>query len=127
MEQWDGADDTTVIFAADRSYVGIDFNTAVEPFDDVHVRKAIAHAADRATYVAQLLGGHGEVATALTTPEQIAGVLGADQARAALKVVLDLPYDLELAKQELAQSKVPDGFSVKVGISSSAPQVSSAF
>ena len=126
-QQWDDTDDTTVLFAADRSYVGIDFNTAVEPFDDVHVRTAIAHAADRASYVSQLLGGRGEAATALTTPEQIEGVLGADGAREALKVVLDLPYDLEAAKAELAKSKVPDGFTTKVGISSSAPQVSAAF
>ena len=127
-QQWDDTDDTTVLFAADRSYVGIDFNTAVEPFDDIHVRTAIAHSVDRAAYVSQLLGGHGEAATALTTPEQIEGAVGGPEAaRAALKGVLDLPYDLELAKAELAKSKVPDGFTVKVGISSSAPQVSSAF
>ena len=126
-QQWEDTENTSVLYAADRSYVGIDFNTAVEPFDDVHVRTAIAHAADRASYVSQLLGGRGEAATALTTPEQIEGVLGADGAREALKVVLDLPYDLEAAKAELAKSKVPDGFTTKVGISSSAPQVSAAF
>ncbi|MFM2078982.1 MAG: hypothetical protein RJA49_2872 [Actinomycetota bacterium] len=126
-QQWEDTDVTGVMFTPDRSYVGIDFNTAVAPFDDIHVRTAIAHACDRAAFVEKLLGGHGEVATALTTPQQIEGVLGADGARAALKPVLDLPYDLDLAKQELAKSKVLDGFSVKVGISSSAPQVSAAF
>lgn len=127
VDQWDDTDNTDVLFQPDRSYVGIDFNTAVEPFDDVHVRRAIAHACNRPAFVQQLLGGHGEVATALTTPEQIESVLGADGARTKLKSVLDLPYDLELAKAELAQSKVPEGFSAKVGVSSSAPQVSSAF
>jgi len=127
VEQWDATDNTDVLFQPDRSYVGIDFNTAVEPFDDIHVRRAIAYACNRPAYVQQLLGGHGEVATALTTPEQIESVLGADGAREKLKTVLDLPYDLEKAKAELAQSKVPDGFSAKVGVSSSAPQVSSAF
>ena len=39
----------------------------------------------------------------------------------------NLPFDVEAAKAELAQSKVPDGFSVKVGVSSSAPQVSQFF
>lgn len=126
-QEWDDAGDTTVLIAPDRSYVGIDFNTAVAPFDDVHVRKAIALACDRAGFVTSLLGGHGEPATALTTPEQIDKVLGADGARAALKAVLDLPFDLEAAKAELAKSKVPTGFSTKVGISSSAPQVSQAF
>ena len=127
-QQWADTEATDVLFAPDKSYVGIDFNTAVEPFDDIHVRKAIALACDRATYVEKLLNGHGEVATALTVPEQIESVTGdAASARAKLAPIFDLPYDLEAAKAELAQSKVPDGFSVKVGVSSSAPQVSQFF
>ena len=125
-QQWLDAEATDVLFAPDKSYVGIDFNTAVEPFDDIHVRKAIAHACDRATYVASLLNGHGEVATALTVPQQIEAVVG-DKARATLAPVFELGFDLEAAKAELAQSKVPDGFSTKVGVSSSAPQVSQFF
>lgn len=126
-KQWDDTEATDVLFAADRSYVGIDFNTAVEPFDDIHVRRAVAHACNREAFVEKLLGGHGEVATALTTPAQIESVLGADGARSKLAAVSAITYDLAKAKEELAQSKVPDGFSVKVGVSSSAPQVSSAF
>ena len=124
--QWNDAEATDVLFAADKSYVGIDFNTAVEPFDDIHVRKAIALACDRPTYVEKLLNGHGEVATALTVPQQIESVVG-DAARDKLAPVFDLTYDLEAAKAELALSKVPDGFSCKVGVSSSAPQVSQFF
>lgn len=127
-QEWEDTDATTVLFAPDRSYVGIDFNTAVEPFDDIHVRRAIAMAADRQAYVDKLLGGHGEVATALTTPQQIEAAFGGiDAARTALAAVLDVKFDIEAAKAELAQSKVPDGFSTKVGVSSSAPQVSQAF
>jgi len=125
-QQWTETDATDVLFAPDRSFVCIDFNTAVEPFDDIHVRTAIAHACDRATYVAKLLNGHGEVATALTVPQQIESVVG-DQARAKLATVFELGFDLEAAKAELAKSKVPDGFSCKVGVSSSAPQVSQFF
>lgn len=126
-DQWKATPNTDVLFAPDRSYVGIDFNTAVEPFDDIHVRRAIAYACDRATFVAQLLNGHGEIATALTVPEQIESVTGAEGAREALAPVFDLTFDLDKAKAELAQSKVPEGFSCKVGVSSSAPQVSQAF
>jgi peptide/nickel transport system substrate-binding protein len=127
LSQWENAADTTVLFAPDRSYAGIDFNTAVEPFDDIHVRRAIAYACDRATVVEKLLVGHGEPATALITPDQISSVLGLEGARKALKEVLDLPFDLDKAKEELALSKVPDGFSTKVGVSSSAPQISQFF
>ncbi len=125
-QQWNDAEATDVLFAADKSYVGIDFNTAVEPFDDIHVRRAIALACDRPTYVEKLLNGHGEVATALTVPQQIESVVG-DAARDKLAPVFDLAFDLEAAKAELALSKVPDGFSCKVGVSSSAPQVSQFF
>ena len=125
--QWEDTTDTSVLYTPDRSYAGIDFNTAVEPFDDIHVRKAIALACDRAAYVKSLLNGHGEVATALTTPQQIEGVLGAEGARTALGAAFELTYDIDAAKAELAQSKAPDGFTTKVGISSSAPQISAAF
>ena len=125
-QQWNDTDATDVLFAPDKSYVGIDFNTAVEPFDDIHVRKAIALACDRATYVEKLLNGHGEVATALTVPQQIESVVG-DAAHEKLATVFQMDYDLDAAKAELALSKVPDGFSCKVGVSSSAPQVSQFF
>lgn len=126
-QAWKDTEKTSVLFAPDRSYLGIDFNTAVEPFDDIHVRRAIAYACDRATYVAKLLNGHGEVATALTVPEQIESVMSGDEARTALKAIYDLPYDMTKAKEELALSKVPEGFTTKVGVSSSAPQVSQMF
>ncbi|MFT3872956.1 MAG: ABC transporter substrate-binding protein [Nocardioides sp.] len=127
-QQWEDTEDTTVMFAPDRSYVGIDFNTAVEPFDDIHVRRAIAMCCDRKAFVDKLLGGHGEVATALTTPQQIESVLGgADAAREALAPVLEIDFDVDAAKAELAKSKVPDGFSTTVGVSTSAPQISQAF
>ncbi len=126
-QAWEDTEATSVLFAPNRSYVGIDFYVKAPPFDDIHVRRAIAYACDREAYVNQLLDGHGEAATALTTPEQVEGVYGPEGAREALSVVLDLPYDLDAAKAELAQSTVPDGFTTKVGISNSAPQVSAAF
>jgi peptide/nickel transport system substrate-binding protein len=126
-QAWEDTEDTSVSMAPNRSYTGIDFYTPAPPFDDIHVRRAIAHACDRQAYVSQLLDGNGEVATALTTPEQIEGVFGAEGAREALAPVYDIPFDLEAAAAELAQSKVPNGFTTKVGISNSAPQVSAAF
>ncbi|WP_300677509.1 ABC transporter substrate-binding protein [Nocardioides sp.] len=124
--QWKKAGSTTVLFAPNRSYVGIDFNTAVAPFDDVHVRRAIAYAADRAGYVTSLLGGHGQPATALTTPEQVASLYTDSEALQKL-ALLDLPYDLDKAKAELAQSKVPQGFKTTVGVASDAREVSLVF
>jgi len=124
--QWKKAGSTTVLFAPNRSYVGIDFNTAVAPFDDVHVRRAIAYAADRSGFVKSLLDGHGQPATALTTPEQIVSLYSDSEAKEKL-ALLDLPFDMAKAKAELAASKVPNGFKTTVGISSDATEINLAF
>lgn len=124
---WESAPDTTVYYAPNRSYVGIDFFTPAAPFDDIHVRRAIAYACDRESFVKELLHGHGVVATALTTPEQLESVYDLEGAKKALAPVFDIPFDMEKAREELSQSSVPDGFTTKVGISNSAPQVSAMF
>ncbi len=45
------------------------------PFDDIHVRRAVAYAVDREGLVKALLKGNGEAATALNPPEIWPGVL----------------------------------------------------
>ena len=84
------------------------------PFDDVHVRRAVAHAVDREGLVKALLKGHGEAATALNPPEIWAGVLPADEVRAFYATLPDLGFDLEKARAELALSAHPDGFEITV-------------
>jgi peptide/nickel transport system substrate-binding protein len=49
------------------AYVG--FNQAVEPLDDIVVRRAIAHAIDRQAVVDGFYAGQGEVATQFMPPE----------------------------------------------------------
>jgi peptide/nickel transport system substrate-binding protein len=79
------------------------FNTKVKPLDDVHVRRAIAYALDRQAMVDAIVLGHGTVANSFVNP--------------ALpfysKDTVGLPFDLEKAKAELAQSTVPNGFDIE--------------
>jgi glutathione transport system substrate-binding protein len=78
-------------------------NTQIAPFNDVRVRRALNHAIDREQLVQVALQGFG---TALTSPV-LEPVFGYSP---------QPPYefDLEKAKQLLAEAGVPDGFSANV-------------
>lgn len=85
------------------------FNTQNEYFADEHVRRAVAQAIDRQGIVDAVTFGTATVANSLIPPtiEYSAN----DEGYA-------LDYDLDSAKQELAQSAYPDGFSVTLSIKS---------
>jgi len=110
--QWEAAPQTRVVYIPDQSYVGLEFNTTQAPFDDPHARKAVAYAINREAIVSDILRGKGQVATALSTPEQFGGLWSADEATEQLATVPQYEYDLDKAKAELAQSATPTGFSV---------------
>ncbi|WP_182907194.1 ABC transporter substrate-binding protein [Microbispora sp. H13382] len=124
--QWEGASGTRVVYAPDRSYAGLTFNTKAAPFDDVHVRRAVAHAVNRQAIVDKILRGRGQVATALSTPEQFGGLWTPQEATRKLAAVPQYAYDLEKAKQELAQSKVPNGFSASLSYPNTGPHLGTA-
>src|SRR5262249_53355204 len=94
---------------------------AAPPFDDIHVRRAIAYAIDRAGLVKALLKGNGEAAPALNPPEMWAGVLPAGHVRACYATWRSYGFDLEQAKAALKQSKHHDGFEVSVQGSTADP------
>ena len=49
-------------------------DTTVAPYDDVHVRRAIAYALDRVALTKSVLQGHARPAVMLPTPDQWAGL-----------------------------------------------------
>jgi peptide/nickel transport system substrate-binding protein len=88
-------------------------NTTTPPWDDIHVRKAIAHSVDYAGLVQAVLGGHGQVATAMTPPQQFVELMAKDEVT-ALYSELGWEFDLDMARAELAQSSVPNGFQAEM-------------
>jgi peptide/nickel transport system substrate-binding protein len=80
------------------------FNEKVKPFQDVHVRRAISLAINRAALVKAVLFGNGKPANSLFPP----------QVPYYQKATQGLQYDLAAAKQELAKSSVPHGFSTTI-------------
>jgi len=80
------------------------FNVAYEPYTNVNVRKAVAHAINRQQIVDSLFNGEGKVTNSLV----VEGVLGYNPN------LPDIKYDPQLAKEYLAKAGYPNGLKVEV-------------
>ena len=103
-----GGDVTTTASTCAIALLGMPTQTA--PFDDVHVRRAVAHAINRDDIVAAKQGGAGDPLTTLIPPAVLASLADEDEVEEALDGLPKYEFDLEKAREEMAQSKVPDGF-----------------
>ncbi len=82
------------------------FNQLRKPFQDVHVRRAISLAINRNALVKAVLFGNGKPANSLFPP----------QVPFYQAATPGLQYNLAAAKQEMAKSSVPHGFSTTIVI-----------
>lgn len=114
VDQWKALGNVDIITAPSLGMFSLTLDHSAPPFDDIHVRRAVAYAIDREGLVKALLKGNGEAATALNPPEMWSGVLPPDEVRKFYATLPSYPFDLEKAKAELAQSGHPDGFDVTV-------------
>jgi peptide/nickel transport system substrate-binding protein len=88
----------------------LSFDLSESPYNDIHVRRAFAYAADRAGYVKAFLGGNGTPAVTMVPPQQWGSVLPQAQVLKLYAELPSYPYNLAMARNELAQSSVPHGF-----------------
>lgn len=124
--QWEQIDGVTVATTTDNSLVTLAFNTTIAPFDELAVRRAVAHCVDRDGIVNSLLDGQGIVATTFPTPEQWGGLLDAGQVDSLYGEIPNVGFDLDAARSELASSSVPEGFAVTVTYPNSGPHIGTA-
>jgi peptide/nickel transport system substrate-binding protein len=99
------------------SFLSLDLKT--KPFDDVHVRRAVAYSIDRQGLVKSAFAGHADVLTSLFPIESYSDVI--PSLSAAQQFAGQLPtygFDLAAAKRELAQSAYPQGFTTTITYSS---------
>ena len=92
--------------STETTYLG--FNENVKPFQDVHVRRAISYAIDRAALVKAVLFGNGQSANSIFPPQ----VPYYDPNSGGLQ------FDAAQAKAELAKSSVPHGFTTTLQVPS---------
>jgi len=90
------------------------FDVTRAPWDDVHVRRAVAHATDTEGYVKAFLGEAGIAAQALPAPGQWSDLASRERVSQIYAQIPQYPFDLEAAKRELAQSTHADGFSATI-------------
>jgi len=110
VDQWEALDNASALTAPS---LGIDLFTMDyddPPFDDIHVRRAIAHALDSNGIVAAALQGAGDDAVTVNPPGIWAGVSSESDVNSFYSTLPQYEFDLEKAAAELAQSSVPDGF-----------------
>jgi peptide/nickel transport system substrate-binding protein len=94
------------------SYLAL--NTTLEPFDDVHARRALAYATDTQGFLKAFLKQAGEAPTSILPPAYFANLASPADIEKLYKKIPQYPFNLDKAKSELAQSKYPNGFTVQV-------------
>lgn len=107
----------------------LSMNTIVEPFDDVHVRRAIAYATDREGLVQAIYGGDATINEGIAPASVFGNIAPADEVDAMFAGLPRYDYDIEKAKAEMAQSRHPEGFTMSVAASANnarAPRVAQA-
>jgi peptide/nickel transport system substrate-binding protein len=132
-----GAIDGATEYAAPKIFAGIpgthqlrapgttvDFvvaNTKRPPFNDVHVRRALAYATDAKGMIDALYPGGDATEDPTMMPASLFANLGSQsQVNEVLSALPKYEFSLAKAKQELAKSAYPHGFSTPIEVSQTA-------
>jgi peptide/nickel transport system substrate-binding protein len=88
-------------------YFSMNVNQA--PWNDIHVRRAVAYALNRADIIAAL-GNKAVPVSTLIPPDELGRLGSQSQVNALINALPSYPYNPAKAKQELAESAYPHGF-----------------
>ncbi len=110
VDQWEALDNVDVITASSLGITLFTMDYETPPFDDIHVRRAIAHSLDQVGLVSAVLQGKGDGAVVLNPAGMWAGVSSESDVESFYGTLTRYEFDLEKAAAELAQSSVPEGF-----------------
>jgi peptide/nickel transport system substrate-binding protein len=88
-------------------YFSMNVNQA--PWNDIHVRRAVAYALNRADIIAAL-GNNAVPITTFIPPNELARLGSPAQVSTLVDSLPSYPFDLAKARQELAESAYPHGF-----------------
>lgn len=97
----------------------LSFDLTEDPWRDIHVRRAFAYALNQAGIIKSILHGLAQASNAMVPPGQWGTILNPAARRKLYKSIPTYPYSLAKAKEELAKSSVPRGFSASLDIPSS--------
>ena len=121
IDQWKALGNVDVITAPSLGMFALTLDHSAAPFDDIHVRRAIAYAVDREGLVKALLKGNGEAASALNPPEMWSGVLAAGRSARILRDAAGLFLRSREGQGRAGTVRASDGFEVSVPGSTADP------
>jgi peptide/nickel transport system substrate-binding protein len=122
--QWDELDNATITYVPGSYIDYLVMDTTRAPFDDINARIAMAHLLDRAALTQPLFNGRAAVATSIVPAIQMEATFGADAAtiEGALPAVPE--FSIDKAREALAKSATPDGFSDELPVDTTQPWMS---
>jgi peptide/nickel transport system substrate-binding protein len=91
----------------------ITLNTQIAPWNDVHVRRAVAYALNRTDIIAAA-GGYAAPLDTFISPGNLETIASASQVSQLLSTLNRYPYSTAKAEQEMAQSAYPHGVSTTI-------------
>jgi len=115
-------DNGTLVTAVDPEFTQVFLNPNIAPFDDEHVRRAVIHSIDKEGVANSVYGGFAAPAPAIVSRPLLEQLMTQSEVETLLEEV-SLPYDMNLAREELAQSEYPDGFSVETVVNGAEPDL----
>lgn len=121
--QWAQGGNINILSSAGLEVAYMSFDLTQEPWNDIHVRRAFSYASDRQGYVKAFLGGYGTPANSLVPPAEWNGLLSQAEIDAFYKSLPTYSYDMAKAKQEMAASSHPDGFTASINVTNIIPEV----
>lgn len=127
LDQLEAADNVTVEMYDTFGMDFLAFNTQRAPFDDVNVRKAIASALDLDSIYNSLLSEYCSPSTQLPFSPVLYDTVGTkEEWESYAKDYAPFSYDLDAAKEYLAASAYPDGFTCDLVVNDTSLQNSEA-
>jgi peptide/nickel transport system substrate-binding protein len=129
LEQADAygrAADVEVRLAPGLRVIFLTFDFTQEPWNDIHIRRAFAHAIDRKGLVSAAIRGHGKAANTIVPPQQWSTLLSQSEIDSLYEDLPDYEFSLAKAKAEMAKSSSPDGFKVSVPFPTPFPEIGKA-
>jgi len=93
------------------------------PWNDVNVRRAVAHCWDGRGFVKGALQGLGQAVTGIVFPPQWHVLYSPAELKALYKSVPSYPFDFDAARAELRKSSTPNGFTASITFPTSLPDV----
>lgn len=123
--QWDELDNATVSYVPGAYNDFLSMDTTRAPFDDVNARRAIGHLIDRDGLLGPLFNGRATVARSVVPGFQMPSTFGDDGAEALFDAIGPLPeFSIDQAREALAASATPDGFTIDLAVDPSQPWMS---